>query len=107
MPLPSEETTPPVTKMYLVVGPSVLVMVSVIEPVRLSRTPIAKMPAPPAGGGCVEILGCIDAERVVRGLHRLDADAVFERAQLFEGLGAFERGRVRARQAPAAPAPIA
>ena len=74
--------------------PSVLVMVSSIDHVRLRRTLPADAGAASRRRTLVEIFRRIDAERVVAGLHRLDADAVLERAQLFEGFGAFERRRL-------------
>src|SRR3954454_17796096 len=83
-PLPSEDTTPPVTKMYLVCRPS-------ISPSTGSRRRQQT-------AHLFKILGRIHTERVVRRLDGFDPDAVFERAQLFQRFGAFERRRFEARQ---------
>src|SRR6266849_1327094 len=96
-PLPSDDTTPPVMKMYLVVRPSVLVIGIVI------RAPAPSASRRPRGRGdqapnLFEILRCIDAERVVLRLDGLDADPVLEPAELLERSGAFERRRIERRQ---------
>src|SRR4051794_30449749 len=86
-PLPSDETTPPVMKMYLVVGLSDLVMDFSAR-----------------GGGrqqpthLFQVLRRIDAERFIQRFHRFDADAVLQRAQLLERFRPLERRRVERRQ---------
>src|SRR3989440_7026715 len=94
-PLPNDDTTPPVTKMYLVVPPDGLVMClfTVLCCVRLRRTLVSRRSRrradqPPH---IFEILRRIDMNRVVRRLDRLDPDAVLEGAKLLERLGTFER----------------
>src|SRR5579862_3399823 len=72
-PLPREETTPPVTKMYLV-------LVICLRSWCGEQAPHV-----------LKILGRIHAQRIVFRLDSLDADAVFERAQLFEAFRALER----------------
>ena len=54
----------------------------------------------------LEIVGRVDADGVVGGFDRLDADAVLERAQLLERFGAFERGLRRAPPAGAGRAAV-
>ena len=66
-PLPSEDTTPPVTKMYLVCRPS-------ISPSTGSRRR-------EQAAHLFKIRGRIDAERVVLRFDGLDANAVFERTK--------------------------
>src|SRR5436190_17094721 len=83
-PLPSEDTTPPVTKIYLVVRPSIWLMV-------LSLSPLTRRGRRQKATHVFKILGRVDANRIVRRFNRLDPDAVFERAQLLQGLGALER----------------
>src|SRR5262245_42792327 len=96
-PLPSEDTTPPVTKMYLVVRPSI---VSLVPPSGSSRTLLWR-PAS-AGRRCREkaahgrqILGCVHAQRVVWRLDGLDPDAVLEGAQLLQLFRPLQRRRVQ------------
>src|SRR5438094_6922286 len=84
-PLPSDETTPPVMKMYLGVRRSMI----------LSWLARWRGHQPP---DLLQILRRVDAERFVRALDGLDADAVFERAQLLERLGALERRRFERRE---------
>src|SRR3954467_2903571 len=86
-PLPSDDTTPPVTKMYLVAF--IREFRGTCERCRSIRTSGLEQPT-----HLFEIFRRVHANRVVRGFHGLDANAVFERAQLFQRLGAFERGRL-------------
>ncbi len=74
MPFPSEETTPPVTKMYLAI---VILHRLVSRRANSSRT--------------FQILRGIHAQRFVFRLHYPDGEAVFQRAQLFQPLGLFQR----------------
>src|SRR5882757_1202389 len=85
-PLPSEDTTPPVMKMYLVVRPSGFVMGSARSRRGQQATHL------------FQVLRRVDAERFVERFHGLDADAVFQGAQLLERFGPFERRRVERRQ---------
>ena len=83
-PLPREETTPPVTKMYLT---------------GRSRSSLCHVVRSGPGGSRDElphpfqILRSIDADGVCGGFSRDDAVAVFERAKLFEAFRLFERRR--------------
>src|SRR5205823_13608044 len=100
-PLPSEETTPPVTKMYLVVRPSLMSLFTWRQwPDRPTTRAVscrargrAEQPA-----HVLKIFRRVDVNRIVRRLDGLDADAVLERAKLFERLGALERRRLERRQ---------
>src|SRR5207253_8460683 len=83
-PLPSEETTPPVTKMYFVVRPSMVVIIPCSSGHRCSNQ----------AANVLQIGGRIDADRVVGGLDGLDANAVLERAKLLERFGPLERRRI-------------
>src|SRR3977135_2790226 len=74
-PLPSEETTPPVTKMYFVF---------VICPLVI-RSSLARRGRREKAAHLLEVFWRIDADRVVRALNGLDPDAMFERAKLFQG----------------------
>ena len=87
-PLPSEDTTPPVTKMYFTGRPSGrCVMPSHVSRAvtasswRRTRSRSSGVSTP------MESMSCLDC---------VDAIAVLERAQLFERLGALER-RLRER----------
>src|SRR5712692_4440878 len=94
-PLPSEDTTPPVMKMYFGFCRSVMILVSsgsgralrlrrVAGSVRLSRDLSTRRRRRQQAPHLLEILGCVDAERFVLRFHGFDADAMFERAQLLE-----------------------
>src|SRR2546423_1285851 len=78
-PLPSDDTTPPVMKMYLGVR-------WVMKFLRCGRR---HEPA-----HLFQIVRRVHFEGFVLCFDRLDADAVFERAQLLERLGPFERCRL-------------
>src|ERR1700675_1072806 len=69
MPLPRDETTPPVTKMYLVVG---------IPPFLFCQKRFKE--------SCYtfEIPGCIHAERLIFGFDHADAIPVLDRPQLLQ-----------------------
>ena len=71
MPFPREETTPPVTNMYLAM---------------FERGPLGD-----ELDNALEVFGRVDAERLVLRLDDADAVAVFECTELFERLSAFER----------------
>src|SRR3954453_20719966 len=97
-PLPSDETTPPVTKMYLTGLDSF---------VCISSTPNGARGAPSARARALRLESCADALEVRRrvnadalggGLHRRDPVAVLQHAQLFEHLGVFERRRRKLRE---------
>src|SRR5207244_4553196 len=95
-PLPSEETTPPVTRMNLMGRFSDCGICWGLSGSNGMRE---------QGAHALEVLARVDADRVVSGFDRLDPDAVFERAQLFERLGTLHRGlgkRGDAQQARAA-----
>src|SRR5438128_8441548 len=70
IPFPREETTPPVTKIYLA-----MCYRHFFEQTR----------------HCLPILRRIDAQRFVLRFHDANLETVLERAQLFQALGAFER----------------
>src|SRR6476469_1492457 len=82
-PLPSEETTPPVMKMYLGVRSMIL------------SAWCRRRQKPPH---LIQVLGRVHFERFVLRLHRFDANTVLERPQLLERLGSLERGRLERRQ---------
>src|SRR5918999_1606049 len=93
MPFPREETTPPVTKMYLVAfGPEFIAS-------PLQCVPMGFRPS--------KVVGSIHA-----GLDRLrqerDADSkpVVQRAELFQPLGGFRRARLQGGPAPQRPAGV-
>src|SRR3954462_9879300 len=86
-PLPSEETTPPVMKMYFGVRPSVFVISVSTRSLRRQQPP-----------HLFQILGRVHFVRFVARFDRLDADAVLERAELLERLGLFQGGRIERRQ---------
>src|SRR5947208_2048938 len=71
MPLPREETTPPVTKMCLA----------------MLYTRLGGLEQP---GYPFEVFGRVDADGFVLGLDHPDVITVFERTQLLEALGLFE-----------------
>ena len=75
IPFPSDETTPPVTNMYLAI-----VIVHLVQ-----------IDASNSRGHPFQILRRIHAQRFVFGFHHANAIAVFERAQLLQPLGLFER----------------
>src|SRR5512139_3580458 len=78
-PLPSDDTTPPVTNMNLVM-----------------RLPLLAIPTPLTrreSAGSFQVLRCIYLDALTRALRHFDAEPPFERAQLFQLLGAFERRR--------------
>src|ERR1700681_3156968 len=98
-PFPSDDTTPPVTKMYLVVRRSVMMLPG---PDRAGHDPCVKAGlaanSRPAStwrrrrqqtAHVFEILRRVDAERFVSCFHGLDPNAVLQGAQLLEGLGPF------------------
>src|SRR5581483_7792066 len=87
-PLPSDDTTPPVTKMNLGVRPSMVLSGPAARTLRRSRRRHREQPA-----HLRQVLGGILLERFVPGFDGLDPDAVLERAQLLERLRAFERRR--------------
>src|SRR5688572_8936899 len=87
-PFPRDDTTPPVTKMYLVWD-----MVSTSNGTASIMARRRQQPA-----HLLEVLRRVDADRVVRRLDRLDPDPVFQGAELFERLGAFERRRLERRE---------
>src|SRR4029450_9773161 len=87
-PLPSEETTPPVTKMILVARSSWWVIDGVIGILSRRR---CRQEAPDV----LQILRRVDSDRVIRRFDGLDSNTVLERAQLLEGLGALERSRLQ------------
>src|SRR6266566_2056760 len=81
-PLPSEETTPPVTKMYFTDRPSGrCVMAASCS--RRNRQQLAAY--------ALQVLRRVDADGVVFGFDRVNAIAVLERAELFERFGSLER----------------
>src|SRR5260221_146468 len=88
-PLPSDETTPPLTKMNLVL---------------LSRSNVGPSPASAAKPPCVrarsrEVLGCIYLKRRRHGSHDPDTKAALQRAQLFELFQRLEHARLKPRKA--------
>src|SRR5262245_27755960 len=90
-PLPSEETTPPVTKMYLVARSSLWVVDGVIGFLSRRR---CRQEAPDV----LQILGRVDSDRVVGRFDGLDSNTVLECAKLLEGLGALERSWLQSGQ---------
>src|ERR1700722_9556443 len=72
MPFPSEETTPPVTKMYLAI------LIGHHQFLEQPRNPFP-------------IFRRIHAQRFILGLHHPNFESVFERAQLLQPFGLFER----------------
>src|SRR4051812_47460779 len=100
-PLPREDTTPPVMKIYFGIRPSVFV-ISLSCPPRYPRSTAAGLASRAARRGSrastgrrrreqpphlLQVLRRVDAEGFVLRLHRFDADAVFERAQRLERFG--------------------
>src|SRR5579863_9490048 len=87
MPLPKDETTPPVTKMNLAI--------------RFCKFQGSLEEL----GHTFQIRRRVDAQRLVFGFDHTDGVAVFEGAQLFQALGAFERAYreigVREKKVPA------
>src|SRR6478672_11275180 len=96
-PLPREETTPPVTRMYLIGLPDLLEEGTVVSGVAgmsvirlLLKHHVSRRGAHAGRRGfeavsdALEVFGCIDADRIVSCLDHLDPDSVLERAQLFE-----------------------
>src|SRR5881275_938254 len=75
-PLPSDETTPPVTKMNLVLLPCTDVL-------RLSTSAAAALSVREFPG-TLQVLGSIYLKRWGHGRHHPDSEAAFERAELFE-----------------------
>src|SRR3954471_6595784 len=89
-PLPSDETTPPVTRMYLtgrVWDCGIWLDLSGGYGLREQRAHAR------------QVFGRVDADRFVSRFHCFDADPVFERAELLERFGALER-RLRQRRQP-------
>src|SRR6185436_392730 len=80
-PFPSEDTTPPVMKMYFGVPRSVMIL-------------LARCRCGQQSPDLFEIFRRVDAKRFVSGFHRFDADAVLQRTQLLERLRPFERRRL-------------
>src|SRR6266566_4151604 len=75
IPFPSEETTPPVTKMYLAI-----------------RNPRELLPhRHDQLSNALKVCRRIDTERFIICLDHSDPESVFERSQLFQPFGAFER----------------
>src|SRR5205823_1569326 len=121
-PLPREETTPPVTKMYLVACPSGLLIrfrsqrekgPHPFSQVRISKAygpPVPLVPSCRRGGNqpaqLFEVFGRVDAERVVLRFHGFDADPMFERAELLERFRPLERRRLERREHEQGAAPI-
>src|SRR6476646_10757367 len=83
-PFPSEDTTPPVTKMYFTGRLSVC---WVIPPISGSSPSGDRHQAAHA----LQVFRGIDFDRLDGGHHCVDAIAMFQRPQLLEGLGHFER----------------
>src|SRR5262245_28612137 len=83
-PLPSEDTTPPVTKMNLVARPSVIDTPGRADPgvTRASTGGRRRQQA----AHMFEVLRRVDFYRIECRFHCLDADAVLQCAQLFEPL---------------------
>ena len=80
MPLPSEETTPPVTKMNFGLTGDVVMWL-----------PLGSLPV---GFGAAEVLGRVDpGERRCVEARDTEMNAVLQRAKLFQLLGHLERGR--------------
>ena len=80
MPFPKEETTPPVTNIYLAMFTISALTVTSVNCCFLEKN-----------RNSLPILRRIDAERFVVGFHHANLESVFERAQLFQALGALER----------------
>src|SRR6266508_2754001 len=84
-PLPRDDTTPPVMKMYFGVRPSMVVFA--LRDRRRHQT-----------AHLFQIRGGVHFERFVTCFHGLDADAVLERPQLLERFRPFEGGRLEVGQ---------
>src|SRR5690242_21549458 len=80
IPFPSDETTPPVTKINLAIR---------FHP--LHERSFKKL------GDAVEVARRIHADGVVVGFHHADGKTVFERAELLEALELFQRARLERR----------
>src|SRR5260370_15831719 len=82
IPLPSDDTTPPVTKMYLVISCS-------------PQKRCLKQ-----RGHALQVFRGVDAQRLVFGFGHANAMAILKCAQLFEPLSPFERadGQIRVPQ---------
>src|SRR5439155_22441356 len=92
-PLPNEESTPPVTKMYFIRIASRAATVTVL----------ARPRNRPASGphalrdqrlDDLQVLGRVDRNRVFRHVHQEDRVAMLEDPELLERLGDFERSRL-------------
>src|SRR5258705_2500859 len=100
-PSPSEDTTPPVMKMYFGVRSMILARwcpVSVIRQGPASAGPSTRRRGCQQSTHLLQIFHRVDFERLVTRFDRLDADAVLERAQLLHGLRALEPSRLQRRQ---------
>src|SRR5580704_3584037 len=86
-PLPSEETTPPVMKMYLGLDVLVVVIVGISRSSRSRR----RQKAP----NLFQIFRRVHTEGFVCRFDSLHANTVLQRAQLLERLGPLERGRLQ------------
>src|SRR5437879_2074311 len=120
MPLPSEETTPPVTKMYLAIAAFPYAIVGrtpwsarvPLDPLfvskqfpaereRPARGPAADQGVRPTGSACatrleqfhksLQIFRGVHSDGFVFGLYHANGMPVFERAQLLQTLGLFQR----------------
>src|SRR5216684_4040422 len=104
-PLPSEDTTPPVMKMYFGVRSMILVPVRpkadttyACRGVRLQPDLLTRCRGCQQSTHLLQVLRRVDFERFVTRFDGFDADPVLERAQLLEGLGALQRRRLERRQ---------
>src|SRR4051812_20257822 len=90
-PLPRDDTTPPVMKMYFGVRPSMFVIGPADPASAGSSTRLRGRQQPPH---LFQVFRGIDAERFVAGFHGFYPDAMLERAQLLERFRPFERRRL-------------
>ncbi len=95
-PLPSDETTPPVTKMYFTGLARSVCGMCALRSGRLRQVCRTAL----------QILRGIDPDGVRGGFDRADSESVFEGAKLLEALGPLERRRRQSGQAQQELAPV-
>src|SRR5215218_5270396 len=92
-PLPSDDTTPPVTRMYFTGRLDSMPCNPSLSISTLHAQGAGEQPPHP-----LEVVRRVHAERVVARFHRENADAVLQRAQLLERFGLLERGALQRRE---------
>src|SRR5881409_3142070 len=97
-PLPNEESTPPVTKMYFIRIASRAATVTVLARPRNRSRASRPHPLRDQRLDDLQVLGRVDRNRVFRHVHQEDRVAVLEDPELLERLGDFERSRRKAHE---------